>query len=83
LAKRVAVEDTLSDVKRALKAQGFDVTKLTNGQMTQVDCAVISGQSENLMGIQDTNGNKFPVIDCRGMTAQEVVSLVQSRCAVH
>lgn len=79
MTKRVAVEDGLDNVKQALRAQGFEVTKLTQGQMTNVDAAVVSGMSNNFMGFHDTRGNKFPVIEAAGMTAQEIVRRIQDR----
>jgi hypothetical protein len=78
---RIAVEGGLSNVEQALRKEGFEVTKLTQGTMANVDAAVITGMSNNVLGIHDTHGNKFPVIEAAGMTAQEVVNLVQNRIA--
>jgi predicted Fe-Mo cluster-binding NifX family protein len=78
VARRVAVQDGLENVKQALQKQGIEVTKLVNGTMNNVDAAVVTGMSENAMGIADTN-NKFPVVEANGMTAQEVVSTLQAR----
>jgi len=75
----IAVEGGLSQVEQALRQEGFQVTKLTPGAMTKVDAAVVSGMSDNFMGIQDTNGNKFPVIDAAGMTADEIVRQIKER----
>ncbi len=81
MAQRIAVEDGLENVKDALRRNGFEITKMTNGTMTNVAAAVVTGMSDNFMGIHDTNGNKFPVIACNGMTADEVVRMVQDRTA--
>lgn len=79
MATRVAVEDGLTNVAQALKDKGFEVTKFTNGTMTNVDAAVVTGMSNNFMGVADTQGNKFPVIEANGMTAQEVVNTIAAR----
>ncbi|HYG56555.1 MAG TPA: YkuS family protein [Symbiobacteriaceae bacterium] len=79
MARRVAVQDGLEHVKQALRAQGFEVTKLTQGQMNDVSAAVVTGLSNNVMGIADTNGNKFPVVEAQGLTANEVVSSIRTR----
>ncbi|MFZ5814924.1 MAG: YkuS family protein [Bacillota bacterium] len=76
----IAVEDGLDQVERALRQEGFEITKLTPGAMSaKVDAAVVTGMSDNFMGIHDTNGNKFPVIDASGKTADEVVRQVRDR----
>lgn len=76
---RVAVEDGLTQVKQALRQEGFEITKLTPGTMATVDAAVVTGMSDNFMGIADTNGNKFPVIEAAGKTANEIVQQIKDR----
>lgn len=79
MAIRVAVEEGLDNVKQALRQEGFEVTKLMDGTMRNVDAAVITGMSNNFLGIHDTQGNKFPVIEAAGMTAKEIVEQVRTR----
>lgn len=79
---RVAVEDGLDNVKHALRQEGYQIVKLSPGTMDGVGAAVVTGMSNNFMGIHDTNGNRFPVIDASGMTADEVVRQVKER-ALH
>lgn len=81
MARRIAVEGGLSDVEAELKSQGYQVTKFTNGTMTNVDGAVVTGMSNNFMGIADTNGNKFPIVTASGMTAKEIVTSLEERFA--
>lgn len=78
MTRRIAVEEGLENVSDALKRQGFQVTKLTSGQLNNVDAAVITGMSNNFMGNHETRG-KCSVIEAAGMTADEVVNVVQSR----
>lgn len=80
-ARRVAVEDGLENVEQALRQQGIEVTKFTGGTQNNVDAAVITGMSNNFMGYADTHGNKFPIVEANGLTAQEVVNTLQERWA--
>ena len=79
MAKRIAVEEGLTNVVQALQEEGFEVTKLTEGRLPDVAAAVVSGMSNNFMGIHNTNGNRFPVIDATGKTVDEVVRQVRER----
>lgn len=79
MARRIAVEGGLKVVEDALRARGFEVTKFTNGTMANVDGAVVTGMSNNIMGIADTDGNKFPIVEANGLTAQEIVDSLQAR----
>jgi hypothetical protein len=75
--KRVAVEDALTNVEQALRQAGYDVTKMTGGTMSDVDAAIITGMSNDFMGFSDTRGNKIPVVEANGMSAQDVVEHLQ------
>lgn len=79
MARRIAVEEGLTNVEQALAAQGFQVTKMTSGTMNQADAVVVTGLSSNALGIHDTQGNIMPVIDAEGMTAEEIVRQVADR----
>lgn len=81
MARRIAVEEGLTDVRQALEAQGFEVTKMTSGTMNQADAIIVTGLSTNALGIHDTQGNKMPVIEAEGRTADEVVRQVAERLA--
>lgn len=74
---RVAVEEGLKNVWQALEREGITVTKLTEG-MRDIDAAVVTGLSSNVMGVHETNGNRYPVIEAAGRTAEEILSLLQS-----
>lgn len=79
MAGRIAVEDGLEHVHEALRREGFEVTKITEGTMSHVSAAVVTGLSSNVLGDHRTQGNPFPVIEAAGMTAEEVVAAVQRR----
>ncbi|MBM7095999.1 YkuS family protein [Bacillus sp. H-16] len=76
---RVGVEQSLSDIQEALQQQGHEVIQLQQqGDEEGCDCCVISGQDQNMMGMQDTQ-NQGSVINCHGMTADEVCQQVDQR----
>ena len=75
----IAVEDGLDPVEKALKDAGFRVTRLANGMHPDLSAAVVTGLSHNVMGLADTGGNRFPIINASGMTPEEIVSQVQAR----
>ncbi|WP_413379935.1 YkuS family protein [Alkalihalobacillus sp. 1P02AB] len=76
---RIGVEQTLTDVQQELQAKGYDIVQLNNEQDAQgCDCCVISGQDQNVMGIQ-TAVTQGSVINADGMTAQEVCQQVEQK----
>lgn len=76
---RIAVEKGLENVKQALRSEGFEITELAPGRLSGVSAAVVTGMDSNIMGIQDTDGNPFPVIDASGKSADEIVREVRER----
>lgn len=81
MVKRVAVEETLSDVKQALRGAGFEVTGLSTGVMADVDFAVVAGQSDDALGYQNVKKD-YPILDRRGMTANEVVDVIRAHAVM-
>ena len=76
---KIAVEEGLTDIQEALKSKGHDVVPLRQeADAKQCDCCVISGTDENVMGMQDV-ATESPVIDCRGMDANQVCEEVEHR----
>lgn len=73
----VAVEDGLTNVKQALKENGFKVVDLSQNIANPV-AIIVSGMEENFLGME-TIVNEVPVINCTSMTAEQVVSEVQKR----
>jgi hypothetical protein len=76
---RIAVQEGLENLKHALKQEGFEIAPLTSGSMQNVAAAVVTGMSNNFMGIHDTDGNKFPVIQAAGKTTEEIIQQVRNR----
>lgn len=76
---KIAVEESLTNVSEALKGKGYDVVTLkTENDAKGVDCCVVTGQDINVMGIEDIV-TKGPVIDARGLSADEICEEVAQR----
>ncbi|UOE93014.1 MULTISPECIES: YkuS family protein [Bacillaceae] len=76
---RIGVEQSLTDVQQELQARGYDVIQLKQEQDAQgCDCCVITGQDQNVMGIQNTVTNGS-VITADGKTAEEICQTVEAR----
>ncbi len=81
MKKRVAVEQTLTNVGQFLSEKGYEIASLdplseSKAELHNVSAVVISGQDENLLGMEDLQ-TRTPVIDARGMTAEEVYERLQ------
>ena len=75
---KIAVEHSLTDLSKMLRANGFDVVDLGNWQQ-QVDAVVITGLDENIMGMQSKSITGAPVINANGMTTMEIFHAVNQR----
>lgn len=76
MGKRIAVESQLSNIKEYLKQKGYEVVELKEtlsekSNLNVYDAIVITGQSRNVLGIDDILA-KVPVIDATGMTPFDV-----------
>ncbi|KQL49139.1 YkuS family protein [Brevibacillus choshinensis] len=75
---RVAVEQSLSQISKMLRDNGYDVVDLGNWQQV-VDAIVITGQDINVLGDQNKTITGAPIINAEGMTANEVFHEVHVR----
>ncbi|MBU9710266.1 YkuS family protein [Evansella tamaricis] len=76
---KIGVEQSLTDVQQALEARGHQVVQLQQEQdAADCDCCVITGQDENMMGMQDTV-TKGSVISAQGLNAEQICEQVESR----
>jgi hypothetical protein len=76
---RIGVEQSLSAVSEALRAQGHEVVELKQeSDANGCDCCIISGQDQNMMGIQNA-AIQGSVFNAHGMSADEVCAQVESR----
>lgn len=81
MKKRVAVEQTLRNVGQFLSEKGYEIASLdplseSQAELHNVSAVIISGQDENMLGMEDRQ-TKAPVIDARGMTAENVYQQLQ------
>ncbi|MDT9723484.1 hypothetical protein DUZ99_00440 [Xylanibacillus composti] len=75
---RIAVEESLNQVKEALQSAGHEVVAMNESSAQSCDCCVITGQDENVMGMADTT-TQASVINAAGMTSEEIVEQVNRR----
>ncbi|MFO1443785.1 YkuS family protein [Bacillus sp. Bva_UNVM-123] len=81
MAKKVAVEQSLSNVSEALRDKGFEVIDIKSSadvETTNCSAYVVSGLDSNIMGIQEVSTNA-PIIEASGMSADEVCQEVEQR----
>jgi len=76
MTKQIAVEAGLENVSQALKTAGYQVVNIDQSKLQNVQCVIVSGGNENMMGIQITN-TKAPVINAEGLSPQEIVNRVK------
>lgn len=76
--KRIAVEDSLSNVKDYLQEKGYTVESLEDSRdrINSFDAVVVSGQNSNFLGIQDTS-TKGNVVNAKGLTAKDIHREIQ------
>jgi glutamine amidotransferase PdxT len=75
---KVAVEGALTPVAQMLQQNGYDVVQLNENELNQVDCVVISGGDQNVMGMED-RATKAQIVNAEGLTAEQVVREVEQR----
>jgi hypothetical protein len=84
MARRVAISDSLSPVKRTLYQAGYDVVNLESDAdiskkgIGDYDAVIVSGMDDNLMGMQDISG-KALVINAAGKAPDEILDELNSR----
>jgi len=76
---KIGVEESLTAVQSELRERGYDVVKLRNENDAKgCDCCVVTGQDNNMMGIQNAV-TKGSVIDASGKSAEQVCREVENR----
>lgn len=69
MKKTVALDDSLSPIKRALEKEGYKVTRMGD---VKADAIIVSGIDDTFMGAEDVAQN-IPVINAQGKTADQVL----------
>ena len=76
---RIGVEESLTAVQQQLQENGPEVITLRQEQDANgCDCCVVSGQDQNVMGMQDT-AIQGSVISAQGLNANDVCQQVEQR----
>jgi len=75
---KIAVEDSLTNIARSLKDSGYEVVDLNHNKLDNVRAVVVSGIDDNMMAMQDIK-TKAPVINARGLTAEEIRSEIEKK----
>lgn len=76
---KIGVEQSLTNVSEALKDRGYNVVTLKEeSDAKNCDVCVITGQDENVMGMQNivTEGS---ILNASGLSAEEVCQEVENR----
>ncbi len=74
----IAVEDGLTPIAEELRDKGYAVMPLHGNDLDQAEAVVVSGQDDNVMGMQVVQ-TKAPVISAEGRSAEDVVREVEKR----
>lgn len=76
---KIGVEQSLTNVSEALQNNGYEVITLKQeSDAKNCDVCVITGQDENMMGIQNTI-TEGSIINASGLSAEEVCQEVETR----
>lgn len=75
---KIAVEGSLKNITQELQEDGYEVVRLNETNMGNVDAVVITGEDNNTMNMSDIK-TKAPVINARGLTADQVSLEVKKR----
>ncbi|KAB3532875.1 YkuS family protein [Alkaliphilus pronyensis] len=79
MKNRIAVEDSLTDVRDYLQQKGYQVESLSRSkELEGFDAIVVTGQDSNILGMENAN-TKSPVITARGQSAQLIYDEIQKR----
>ena len=80
-SKRVAIENTLGNVREFLSENGYEVVQLdphtqTGIELKNCDAIIIAGTDDNMMGMT-TIKTEAPVINVKGMDEQEILNRLE------
>ncbi|MCY6369092.1 YkuS family protein [Clostridium ganghwense] len=82
--KKIAVEKQLSNIKNYLSNEGYSVEEIdkniknTTSSFDKFDAVVLTGQSINMLGMEDTL-TSTPTINAEGLTQEEVKRQIESK----
>lgn len=79
MKKKVAVDESLLNVKQKLSEEGYDVVSAMDYEIA--DAIVVTGLDNNIMNMQETD-TKATIIDAGGKTTGEIFSEVKKRLEI-
>jgi hypothetical protein len=77
---KIGIEPNLTNIKNYLESQGCSCSTITKPSTTNFntfDAIIITGQSDNILGIEDTE-TTTRIIDADGLTPQEVYNQIKT-----
>ncbi|MCC5912144.1 MAG: YkuS family protein [Clostridiaceae bacterium] len=78
MKRKIAIEDSLSDVKNYLQQKGYAVEALqNNNNLNDYDAIVVTGQDSNTLGMENAV-TKSRVINARGQTAEQIYQQIEN-----
>ncbi|GLY11077.1 YkuS family protein [Pseudobacillus badius] len=79
MTKRIAVEQSLTNVTQALREKGYEVIDFKSaGDLNNCSACVVTGMDSNVMGMQELS-TKAPIIEASGLSADEVCREIEER----
>ncbi|AYO32110.1 YkuS family protein [Biomaibacter acetigenes] len=75
MKRTVAVDDSLSPIKRTLEREGYGVTRMGD---VKADAVIVNGIDDNFMGMEDMIQN-IPVINAQGKTAEQILEELKAK----
>jgi len=79
--KIVALEGDLSNIRRALEREGYQVLDLNPRNLNRASAVIVSGRDDNVMNMQDIS-TRAPVINAEGQSADEVLKTLKERLQI-
>lgn len=76
---KIGVEESLTNIKEALREKGYDVVELKREEDARgCDLCVVTGLDQNMMGMHDTH-TAGPIIDASGRSAEDICQEVENK----
>ncbi len=78
--KKVAIENSLQNVKAYLQEKGYTVDSLENNKqnINSFDAIIVSGQDSNVLGMEDTF-TKGSIISAQGLTPENIYNELENK----
>lgn len=78
MTKTIAVDDSLTTLKKRLEREGYKIVDMDKTNLKNVDAVIVNSIDDNVMGIQNTY-TKSPVISADGLGHEEVIKELKNK----